>query len=213
MYIVYIGGDFMAGRFLTAPFLLAGIQLARANLNKPQLLMLALSIGILGAMSIHTTLLSDSSYKNRKISNNGIADERGYYFQKWGLLNETRAGLLPPPYSSTLGEKPQIACAFIGAMALNKGPGRHYLDKCALTDPLLSHLPAKKDAKWRIGHFARALPENYTQSLFLNKNLLTDPLLYNYYNSIRKITRGNLNDPSRWREIIRLNFQTSGPYS
>lgn len=210
-YIVCIGGDFMAGRFLTAPFLLASIQLVRTNLNKTQLLILALCIGLLGAMSINATLFSHSSYKNVKISSNGIADERGYYFQKWGLLNATRASLLPPPYASTLGEKPQLACAFIGAMALTQGPGRHYLDVCALTDPLLSHLPAQENIKWRIGHFKRELPENYVKSIESNNNLLTDPILHAYYDSIKKITRGDLNDPSRWREIIRLNFEKSNP--
>lgn len=210
-YIVYIGGDFMAGRFLTAPFLLAGIQIIRANLNKTQLSILAICMSVLGVMSINATLFSHSSYKNETISRNGIADERGFYFQKWGLLNANRASLLPPPYSSTLGKKPQLACAFIGAMALEQGPGRHYLDTCALTDPLLSHLPAKKNAKWRIGHFERELPKNYVESIELNTNLLTDPRFHAYYDSIKKVTRGDLNDPGRWREIIRLNFEESAP--
>ncbi len=90
-------------------------------------------------------------------------------------------------------------------------PSAHLIDSCALADPLLSHIPetqpAGKSITWRIGHFQRRIPENYLKSIELNTNLLVDPLLHAYYDSIRKVTRGDLNDPSRWMEIARINLE------
>lgn len=207
IYIVLIGGDFMTGRLLSAPFFLSIILLSRVNFNKLQLIILAIGIGIFSTMSIQSTIFSNASFNNKKINHNGIADERGYYFQNFGLLNFDRALFLPTPWSLVF-DNLQVFCNHIGQHALLSGPGAHYIDACALTDPLLSHLFVEKaGTQWRIGNAVRTLPENYKTSIALNTNSLTDPQLHDYYDSIRIITRGNLNDHHRWKEIIRINFE------
>ncbi len=50
-YVISIGGDFMAGRFFAVAFLLACIQISRADLNKVSLIVLAIGIGIFGRKS------------------------------------------------------------------------------------------------------------------------------------------------------------------
>ena len=205
-YIVFIGGDFMTGRFLSTPFFLAAIQLSRLNLNKKYFNLLAIVIFIPGLINIHATLLSNARYSNIKLSSAGISDERGFYFQHSGLLNETGLSLYHVPWLY----KPSqiiIACGSLGGLSLASGPGTHLVDICALADPLLSHMPISKNKAWRAGHFIRTIPEHYLESIEQNKNLLTDPALHQYYDSIRTITRGDLNDPNRWREIVRLNFE------
>ncbi|MBP9725945.1 MAG: hypothetical protein KBD83_00560 [Gammaproteobacteria bacterium] len=209
LYVISIGGDFMAGRFFAVPFLLACIQISRADLNKVSLLVLAIGMGIFSSMNVQSTLLSNASYKNEKISSNGITDERGFYFQQSGLLNLDRLTLSAPSWFRN--GKVVVACGQLGARALQSEPSTHLVDSCALADPLLSHIPetqpAGKSMTWRIGHFYRRIPENYLKSIELNTNLLVDPRLHAYYDSIRKVTRGDLNDPSRWMEIARINLE------
>lgn len=205
IYIISIGGDFMAGRFLTAPLLVAAIQIARAKWSSVQLLVITFGIGVIGITHIHATLFSGPSYNNRMFTN-GIADERGFYFQHFGLLSKERKIFLNPDWSMRDQGVQVRICGGLGGEGVSVGPGIHVLDTCALVDPLLSHLPAQYNPHWRIGHFIRQVPENYLKSIALNKNLLTDPNLKAYYDSIRKVTRSELNDKSRWSEIMRLNF-------
>ena len=205
IYIIGIGGDFMMGRFFTAPLLLAGIQVARSQLNTAQLLIVAMFVSILGLQGIHSTLLSNSNYKNTVIDSDGIADERGIYYQKYGLLT-ARKETFSSPHWIVVKKSVGVICGGLGFNSIFKGPGMHYIDSCALADPLLARLPAKYDPHWRIGHFYRQLPTNYKESIKLNKNILTDTAMHTYYDSIRKITRGKLNDASRLSEIIRFNL-------
>ena len=50
----------------------------------------------------------------------------------------------------------------------------HFIDNCALADPLLARLPAKENPHWRIGHFYRQLPTDYKESIEQGKNLIID---------------------------------------
>lgn len=82
----------------------------------------------------------------------------------------------------------------------------HYIDDCALADPLLARLPAKENVHWRIGHFYRQLPTDYKKSIEQGKNLIVDQKTARYWESIRTVTRGALFDKNRFIEIFRLNL-------
>lgn len=82
----------------------------------------------------------------------------------------------------------------------------HYIDNCALADPLLARLPAKENPHWRIGHFYRQLPTNYKESIEQGKNLIIDQKTAHYWESIRTVTRGALFDKNRFVEIVKLNL-------
>lgn len=101
-----------------------------------------------------------------------------------------------------------VICGCLGENALSDSYSKHYVDPCALTDPLLSHLPAKFNKDWRIGDFDRELPKGYLKSIKENKNLLVDPDLHAYYDVIREITRGDLNSMDRFKKIIYINTGT-----
>lgn len=202
-YILYVGGDFMSGRFLVAPLLLSTIVIARTEWTKATLSFLAGVIIILGVQNIQATLLSSAHYHDRVIKN-GIADERGYYFKNHGLIMGRADRFRNPSWTRGAIVNKVIKVGVLGGPGLQYGPSVHLFDFFALCDPLLSHLPTIAGA--RIGHFYREIPENYFRSLELNQNLLADPHLYACYDSIRKVTRGDLNDVSRWKEIILINF-------
>lgn len=206
-YVVAVGGDFMEGRFLTCPLLLAALLLIRAQLSTARLVTVAVCVAALGAFGIQNTLLSSASYANEEISPDGIADERGYYFQEHGWLNAGGDvfGVLEWRIDPEDLDEIHVVCGGLGFASILDGPAAHYIDRCGLADPLLARLPAMRDPQWRIGHFVRALPSGYEESIRTQSNRLTDPDIRSYYDSIRLVTRGDLNDPKRLWEVFRLN--------
>jgi arabinofuranosyltransferase len=96
LYVLYIGGDFMEGRYLTVPFFMSLIIFAREIPTKSLAIALMISVVILGSTSIYPNLIAGSSYSNNTIQNNGIADERGFYYQNHGLLTAKRNTFTPP---------------------------------------------------------------------------------------------------------------------
>jgi len=206
LYVLSIGGDFMSGRFLTAPLLISCVLVAQTELSRAQVAILAICVTLFGTIGINGTLLSSSSFTNMSINANGIADERGAYFNRMGLVNAKESFITGKIDWKIKQKSTGILCGGLGIHSITEGPGMHDIDLCALADPLLARLPAKKEADWRIGHFFRQLPTNYLASIQTGQNLLADPATHQYYESIRTITRGDLNDPSRLWEIVRFNM-------
>ena len=167
---------------------------------------MAAIVGILGAFNINATLLSDASYDNQGIPATGIADERGFYYQKYGLLTAEQGFFSEPDWTEHAIKTSAVVCGSLGFIGIRKGPAFHLIDRCALADPLLARLPAKQNPYWRIGHFLRQLPTNYQDSIEQDTNLLTDPVTKSYYDAIRTITRGPLFSRERFRDIVRVNF-------
>jgi arabinofuranosyltransferase len=203
-YVVAIGGDFMSGRYLTVSFLAATVIIARTPLSRPGLWITAGVVFALGLPNIGATLLSGSRYENRSISESGIADERGFYYQEQGLLAAPSGTFSAPDWA--VGERSVLAVGGLGARGLKSGPGTHLIDVYALADPLLARLPARAQSGWRIGHFARQLPTDYVTSVARNENVLPDPATADLYDVLRLITRGPLIDPDRLRAIFALNL-------
>jgi arabinofuranosyltransferase len=150
-------------------------------------------------------------------ANNGIVDERGFYFQNSGWLSATgfRRGpaaepeLLAKIARAKAGNPRAFAHDRIGMVGYLTGPDRHIIDVFALNDPLLARLPA--NAPWRIGHFSRDLPAGYFESVVADRNLVQDPKIASLYEVIREVTRGPLWSWRRWRAIVALNLgRTAG---
>jgi arabinofuranosyltransferase len=81
LYIVYIGGDFMEGRFYTVPFLISlmiiGYTLQALSFRQT-VIVSAIPILLLGSINIPANILSGSTYPATQIQPDGIADERAY---------------------------------------------------------------------------------------------------------------------------------------
>jgi len=203
-YIVSIGGDFMEGRFLTAPLLISAIQISRYQFSKKYFLILISLIFGFGLLSIGSTLLSDERYSNIRFAENGIADERGYYFQHLGLLTAQKQTYAMPDWKPG-DRKVDIACGGLGFKGIFAGPGTHFIDVCALSDPLLARTPTLS-TPLRVGHYERALPPGYVESVVNDKNLIQDERIASVYNAIRSVTRDELTDAQRIKEIFEINF-------
>lgn len=215
VYIVRIGGDFMMGRFLVAPFVTVVVlavqvlPVRRATWALPALLL----AGLLNPRNpVTAPVVPVYEYWFR-----GIADERGYYYAGTGLLARFRPGFtehefvvkgrLARELMLTKGDAfHTVAC--IGFYGYYAGPRMHLIDVMALSDPFLARLPAR-DAHdpraWRIGHFERDLPAGYSETIAADRNLIKDPALARLYDDLRLVTRGPLFSGERWRAIWRLN--------
>ena len=206
VYILSIGGDFMGGRFFTAPLLMATIQIARFSMSNRHVALFAILILIIGFFNIKQTVLSGKSYSNSHITNAGIADERGFNYQKQGLLTGKADGIFLMREWSIGKKEVQVMCGSLGFTSLQAGPSTHFIDTCALTDPLLSRLPAISSYKQRVGHYVRELPAGYKESAVSGINLVEDTRTRDLYESIRFITRGELNDLNRLKQISSVNL-------
>ncbi len=210
LYIIRIGGDFMTGRFLSAPLVCAVIILARQPLpplgEMATLVIFLLVTGIGLLNPTQSPLLSNATYNEGAIDNKGIADERGHYFQRYGLLAANRLNRLIEQGRVQGTRDPEIYthCG-IGLRGFSASPYTHIIDFCGLADPLLARLPTSHDPDFRIGHPIRALPDGYLATLRTGQNTLADAKLATYYEKLRLITRGELWSVARWREIWKFN--------
>ena len=205
-YVAYIGGDFMAGRFFTAPLLIAAIMVARHAWRPVSARVAAVAILGLGAFTLGDTLLSGRNYSDDGIWDAGIANERSVFYQRFGLLAAQKATFTAPEWRTGHARQVQAICGGLGFNSIFSGPAVHWVDDCALADPLLARLPSRFDPHWRIGHFSRQMPTDYLESVRRDENLLLEPRTRAFYEVIRLITRGALNDPERWRAIVNMNL-------
>lgn len=212
IYIISIGGDFMAGRFFSSPFLISLIILGGLTIkNTRGFLFLFSLIIIVGALNIENLFIKNYGI----IDKNGISDERLFYYRSSNLIYGIK-GLNVPNFPTWVEdgkrareENLEFASLYsIGFFGFYAGPNCFVLDKLALTDPFLARLPTTKN--WRIGHFFRKVPDGYEETLKTGRNQIKDTNLAKYYDKIFLITRGNLFDWGRVKEIWKIN---SGQYS
>lgn len=204
-YLFWIGGDFMSGRLLSTPLVAAACLISISNRTSRQSLTAVAAALVLGLIGPEPPILSQPDFHNKAFTMNGIADERGYYYQRTGLFAPHRRPMMNPDWTMRR-PRVEVTCGGVGALGLRSGPSTYVLDTCALTNPLLARLPALQKPKPRVGHFTRQIPTGYIESLRAGRNLLTDPATHSLYESIRHITRGPLLDPARLTAILRLNL-------
>lgn len=94
----------------------------------------------------------------------------------------------------------------VGYSGFAVGPSKHLIDFLGLADPLLARLPIPiDDHHWGPGHFLRAMPDGYFESIQAGDNRVTDPDLHALYDIIFEVTRAPLFSTDRLRAIARLN--------
>lgn len=213
-YTVSVGGDFMSGRFFAAPFLVSTMVLApaMATLGAPWAIGALLVYNVITPLvPIKTTARYEAGWPWR--SQNGIKDERAYYFPGTNVLFFSPFRRLPEfvwvheGESFRAGSEKVTVQGSIGFWGLYAGPAKFLVDRNALSDPLLARLPVSPRLYFEFyaGHYFRDIPEGYLESVGQDANLLTDPLLRDYYERIRNVTRGSLLRTSRLRDILALN--------
>ncbi len=224
LFVVRIGGDFMSGRFLAAPLVVATGIVAATPLHAlchsyRRLVPVLTGILLLGLTGSRPTFLSGPDYGADAGSDDaiGITDERARYFPTTGLWR-AHTPFRPPSHpwvadgrtlratAETRGRQVVIRFA-VGMVGFYAGPDVHIADVYALTDPLLARLRCnQREGGFRIGHFARWLPGGYLESLRENRNLVTNTDLARYYDKLSLVIRGRLWDLNRLEAVVGLNL-------
>jgi arabinofuranosyltransferase len=217
IYTVKIGGDFMAGRFLSAPFLISVMILSETNLVAPEahrsrvifcgIGIVALAVGCFNKNATISTLRNarDVRYRGAR----GVrADERSWWSRATGLSN-LFGHTIPDDPTATAGRDARAqgrhfsVDGVVGYFGYEAGPLVHILDKFALNDPLLARLHA--NSHWLIGHYLRDMPDGYLETVKLGKNCIKQQSLATYYDKLTIATRGSLYSKDRWLTIWKLN--------
>ena len=163
IYTVNVGGDFMGGRFLSAPLLCSVIIISKIKIKSTKGLIIQIStIVIIGLLSPKPTFISTSNdglinrilktlkfspYSTR--SYHGIVDERMHYYAATGLLrniNENQIfkfNIIDSTLTGSVPDNSVVVEKFIGVSGYYIGPKVHIIDPLALSDPLLSKLPCR----------------------------------------------------------------------
>jgi arabinofuranosyltransferase len=216
-YVLSIGGDFMSGRFLTASLLISVLLLMRfARDWTPQLKMASVgAVVLLGMFATPPNYIPDLNqprFTERDLQT-GINDERAYYYPISGLMNYrpgkdipfSEEGWVEHGQALRASGKSVVDEKNVGFIGYFAGPTVHIVDLYALADPLLARLPASVPEKWRIGHFARTVPDGYLASLRTGENQIRDPNLAAYYDQLALIVRGPLFSHARLLAIWEIN--------
>jgi arabinofuranosyltransferase len=225
LYIASIGGDFMSGRFFTAPLVLAVALLGSMdeawNDSRRRAFVGAFAGVIAVGLTVRCPTLTPDppGYgvvdADALFDAGGVSDERGYYSPTTGLFHVHPSHLLPQHPLALKGLEDgqrgvkvsvQGSTGFYGYWA---GPGVYVVDPLALSDPLLARLPVGVERP-RTGHNERRIPFGYLASLESGTNQIADPKLHRYYDRLKLVTSGPIFSGARWREIIALNFSAAG---
>lgn len=217
VYVTSIGGDFMSGRYFTAPlFVSCGLLVRWPEPALPRVAVAWVAALVLAALGTAPPWTRGPDFGvGSPLAHpvRGIASERAFYYPHTGLVRRWLGRGRPEdhPFAIRGRESREIGTGgalgqALGLYGFYGGPGIHFLDVVALTDPLLARLPVH-GGRWRIGHFERAIPSGYARTVSGGENRIEDPDLADYYDSILRVTRGPLFTRQRWRAIVRLNFE------
>ena len=208
LYVLYLGsagGDYMGGRLFSTPFVMAVAMLAlnvrlRGRWNAPLWIIVTVALGL------HRGWIVKDVHPHAEPR---LMSQHAWMYPITGWMAETRrADFSNMPWGEqglkARAEKHEVVakCA-VGLYGFNAGPGVRIVDPLAIGDGFLSRLPSKKPSY--PGHFERALPEGYVNTVTSGKNELRDPSLRMLYEKIRLIETAPLLDPARLQAIWALN--------
>ncbi len=217
-YIIKVGGDFMGSRFASVPFIVAlallldGLRHVTPNWQKGAIavgLLLWFVPGVPAWMMSPAEDLPPSNPLARMAQENGIVDERCFYYEQLGMLAPTlripQAGVASDELRRLGRQAPVVfAEGQVGRKGFEAGDRVHRVDPW-LCEPLLLRLPIGSD-QWRIGHFIRAMPTGYLETVARPDQpvQLHHEGLGRYYENLRTAIRAPLFSGERLAALWRV---------
>jgi len=217
LYVLRIGGDYMAGRFWALP-IFATIWLWYVfppfKLRLDHLFAIAATLVAAWLVSpmlrnIHENCRDCIELKGRILDSTRTFRANSLVKDRWPLALRQEAG---HPFCRDgrrrLAKKnpPVEVMFYVGMHAYCAGPQLRGIDMLGLTDALIARLPASDDHRFYIGHFRREVPKGYAYAVETGFTTLMHPSLVNYYEKLRLITQGELLDKERLKTIVRFNL-------
>lgn len=214
LYILYIGADYMGGRFFTLLMMILAVLFCRRPIQgiKWKLWVYILLAGCFIAGRANSTPWNGGYFAREElIDENGVADERQYYYEKSALFSRYSVSKLPmmewrqEGEALARGDQKVFIQRMSGIRAFFGGPEIDFIDNYGLTDPFISHLPYIPTIDWRIGHFDRIVPEEYKLLRMGYSARFADPELQSLYERITLISRAPIWSAERWQAILEMN--------
>jgi arabinofuranosyltransferase len=214
-YIVWIGGDFMEGRFFTVIFLIFVYQLIHFDLAKvPVRYYAGILLGLL-ALNFLSTIptIASSSWSYIETWENGIVNERFFYANETALLRDGKFNLAPAHPWMYEGDVMRRACVAqnncyfanysVGFSGYFAGPDVHIIDQYGLASALMARISPEISPDWRIGHFPRKIPTGYFDYLRTGDIYhVPNDKLQNFIIDLEVVTNGKIFTRNRIRKII-----------
>lgn len=226
-YTVWIGGDFMRGRFFSWDVLLCTLLLLKTPLplapwrwlvnGRTAPAMLAIALGLL--LPWQPPLLTPPVWGTPPFAApdtaDGITQERNFYFRftsftrylrKQNELLHAHGWCADSVAQQQSGSRVTLANT-MGFRGYCLGTQGIVLDWLGITDPLLARMPKDpRQQHWRPGHTQRLLPEGYCSSVLHGDNRITDATLHSLYDDLLLLTQApDLFSAARWHAIWRFN--------
>ena len=220
LYIFWIGGDFMQGRFFAIPFFLTAPVFIKCFFHFSKTFFVKFPkvvICVYLLIAINPLLLSYKSFPIIElfigakpywpVNELGVltVDERAVFFEKpLNYFNEVKKQISE---SYEKWGKPQqnfksnFFCSYLGIAGLVMGKGSHVVDYCGLSDFFLATL--KPSSKLYPGHYHRRLPLGY-MSTILSKgkaNYICDKNIREHWENIKEKTREPPRVANLWKNL------------
>lgn len=216
LYTVWVGGDFMAGRFFSVPFLLSALLLAAApkrRVSAHAAVALLVVLNVVNPIApLKTIPFSDIGWPWRL--QNGVKDERGAHHKTVNPLTYEVFRVMPDNPLAREGRSMAASAEkvfvhpWIGLIGYYAGPAKYIIDPNALSDPLLARLPVGQEFYFEfwVSHWTRTLPAGYIESRRTGTNEVADPRIHDFFDRILNVTEGPILSAARFRNIVALNW-------
>jgi len=235
-YIIYVGGDFMSGRFFLPLVAIASLEIVRLNpfknvpLRKLSIATVFTLIVIFGLGSKIRDQLFQMKFVDsyaarifagkdpcsfahplfdsdmRTCSFLGVMNERGHYYESWGLLSAHNSlASLDQDAENWNYDNDNVVCKYVegGVSGITLGPSFHLYESIGLNDPLLARMPIIVNSSFAPGHYLKHLPLGYQRMYDTNGESLKDLGTRKLFKSLQIITTGPIFRKERFQEIIR----------
>jgi arabinofuranosyltransferase len=212
--VVKVGGDFMAGRFLLPPFVVAVAILGPWLAARPWRAGIAVAVAVLALAAVRgvpqwlRSPANDTSPTEAELAAQAwVGDERRVYYATLGLLSPTRQvpvfGALDAMVRPQGGRPWILVNGAVGVTGFQAGARGTVFD-ALLCDPLLARLPAKDPTHLRIGHVLRRVPEGYFETVATGRNRLRHAGLARYYDALCLLTQAPPCSAERFTAMWRM---------
>ena len=213
LYLLWIGGDFMQGRFFSVLFVLSlfcGIfywkkvdfkrGLSRISYHHTFVVTTLLLIVMMSCVSVAQRFKEAFVWPERRYyQHHGIVNlrrfEGGFHRRGWGWSARLKS------FQDSAPRQTQIYCC-PGAISLRSDGSAYIVDSLSLGSPYLSRIPGR----WgrQIGHMPRAIPTDF-EAWYLSESIpLHDPKTNAFFSDIRHVVRGDL---FSWNRLIRKSLK------
>jgi arabinofuranosyltransferase len=200
VYVVWIGGDFMSGRFyshLVFMALLASLlTLSQPWFNlKKNAVVISASVIVMGALYgffyPHTPVNGELVYE-KTLVRKGISDERGLYSPQmsiWQYLKNDASYRCRSTFGQYPVAEPYAVWVAIGIDGYSAGKDSIIFDNPALASVFLARMP--RGIAWAPGHTWHPLPDGFPESYIAQKPLMKDAALNQYFSVVSSITQSD----------------------